>query len=178
MRRPTLEQLTNIVIIVTCISALTMLTVRHARRDGSSNSAAMFTVGQRGPELQGIKYGDQPKTLVMYLRSSCGYCTESMPFYRALTGIRKSTSGLRLVVASIDPVDVSKEYLQAHKVEVDSVVVTTPRGIPTPTLVLVDQSGAVRDVWVGKQPIDRERNILQTLKQGLVQARSNVDGGY
>lgn len=177
MRRPTLDHITNIVIIVTCVSALTVLALRQVQRNTSPDGGATFTVGQPGPQLQGINYGDHRQTVVMYLRSSCGYCTESMPFYRTLAGIRPNDARLRLVVASIDPVDVSKDYLRAHKVEVDSVVVTTPRGIPTPTLVLVDQSGTVRDVWVGLQPPDRERNILEKLKQDLVQAVANSQGG-
>ena len=46
----------------------------------------------------GIDFSSQPRTLIAVLQSGCGYCHESVPFYRRL--LEHDTSGIQVVVAT------------------------------------------------------------------------------
>jgi len=176
MRKPTLDDLTNLAIIGTCVVFVTALSTRQLPRQTPPAPLTTFAAGKPGPALKAINYGDRERTLVMFLSSSCRYCTESVSFYRTLTRVGKDGGRLRFVVASMDSVDGSRAYLRGHDIEVDAIVTTTSL-VATPTLVLVDRSGVVQHVWVGKQDAGGERSVLEAVSQASTQARSNVQPG-
>lgn len=124
---------------------------------------------QRGdamPALQDFSYADRDATMLMVLRSTCVYCTRSMPFYERLAEQARRDDRITLVGVSTDPEPVLAGYLSDHKVELD--VLRSIRGgelaVPgTPTLILVGRDGRVRGTWVGLQNEEGEREILRSL---------------
>lgn len=69
----------------------------------------------------GLSVADQ--TLLLFLRSTCVYCTASMPFYARVSEERqRSEASLRLVAVSSEPQPVLDAYLKQHGVAVDKAV--------------------------------------------------------
>ncbi|MEP6707212.1 MAG: hypothetical protein ABJC05_06810, partial [Pyrinomonadaceae bacterium] len=68
-----------------------------------------------------------------------------------------------LAVIPGDKIEVAR-YLSERGVPVDDIINTSLSDInvsATPTLFLVDRSGSVRDVWVGKLNESQERLVIQ-----------------
>jgi hypothetical protein len=105
------------------------------------------------------------QTLILFLRSQCQYCTDSMGFYRRLGDAQRKT---RVVVLGYEPEDVLRTYLDAHAVRVDQTVSVTPKGLKfrgTPTLMLVGPAGIIRRVWFGKLPsLADESEIIELVR--------------
>lgn len=123
-------------------------------------------IGSHFKEIPGVQFGRKAATLILFERSGCHYCTESMPFYRALSKLldRKLT---QFVAASYDAAATSRAYLGEHDVRPDIVAHLGPGdNYPvegTPTLVLLDASGNVRGWWVGRLDESGERKVLDAL---------------
>jgi len=96
-------------------------------------------------------------TLVLALQKGCRYCEESSAFYRRLHDQRSGAQPRMLAVVPGDKTEVAR-YLSAQGVVVVSV---------TPTLFLVDQSGSVRDVWVGKLDESKEAEVARLMLVGI-----------
>lgn len=112
--------------------------------------------------LSGVKWEDG-STLVLALQRGCRYCDESVPFYRRLWQQRSSSEPRMIAVVPGDKAEVSK-YLGELGVVVDGIVNASLADIhvcATPTLVLVDRSGRVSNVWVGKLDSNRENEVIQ-----------------
>src|ERR1700752_2224170 len=112
--------------------------------------------------ISGVKWEDGT-TLVLALQKGCRYCDESAPFYRRLWQQRSGSEPRILAVVPGDKAEVGK-YLEDLGVVVDGIVNASLSDIhvsATPTLVLVDRSGRVSNVWVGKLDSNRENEVIQ-----------------
>lgn len=118
--------------------------------------------------LPGIKW-DHGTTLVLALQKNCRYCEESFAFYRRLRDQRSGDQPRMLAVVPDDKTEVAR-YLLAQGVVVDDVINTALSDIKvsvTPTLFFVDQSGSVRDVWVGKLDESKEAEVARRMLVGI-----------
>ena len=112
--------------------------------------------------LSGVKWEDGT-TLVLALQKGCRFCDESAPFYRRLWQQRSSSEPRIIAVVPGNKAEVSK-YLGELGVAVDGIVNASLADIhvsATPTLVLVDRSGRVSNVWVGKLDTNRENEVIE-----------------
>jgi hypothetical protein len=160
--KPTLDQITNVCIVLTCVllSAVTMS--RFFDQGKRPTDIKEFSVGATLKEVPQGGYDKSSFTLVMFVRSTCHFCTESMPLYQALIRERQSQTKLSIIAAATERPETTSAYLSAYHVAVDLVIpVTAPTG--TPTLVLVDQHGVIRRVWVGKLDSTGEQNLRSAL---------------
>ena len=93
------------------------------------------------------------KSLLLVLRSGCGYCEGSTPFYRELAELsRSSHEAVRVVALFEDKAEVARQFLQENGVTVDVIAGFPIRNLKigaTPTLILVDDAGQVLKVWEG-----------------------------
>ena len=119
-------------------------------------------VGQR-IDGAGLDLAPYP-TLIMALRSDCGFCQESMPFYRRL--LARDRAGVRIIVAA-PPADTGiADYLASESVNPDTVAFVEPDAVPvsgTPTLLLVDGEGLVTHAWIGLLNAEREAEVLDAV---------------
>lgn len=118
--------------------------------------------------LPGVKW-DYGTTLVLALQKGCRYCEESSAFYRRLRKQRSGAQPRMLAVVPGDKTEVAR-YLSAQGVAVDDIINIALSDIKvsvTPTLFLVDQSGSVRDVWVGKLDEGKEAEVAQRMLVGI-----------
>lgn len=117
--------------------------------------------------LPGINWNDSDETVVLALSNKCHFCTESAPFYKRLTQELAGSKKIRVVAVFPQEVDEGKKYLEGLNVSIPDVAKAAlgsfgVRG--TPTLVLVDKSGTVKQAWVGRLTADRETEVLSRIK--------------
>jgi hypothetical protein len=113
------------------------------------------------PDIDWAKNG---QTIVLAISDGCHFCSESAPFYQRLWTERGNT---HLVAVLPQPVEESKRYLNGLNVNIDDVrqVPLASFGVTsTPTLILVNDRGAIINSWVGKLTADRERDVLASLQ--------------
>ena len=104
------------------------------------------------------------QTLVLAISSTCQFCTDSASFYKTLVQSKNAT---RLIAVLPQSPDEGKNYLQSLGVTVDEIKQLSldklgVRG--TPTLLLVDDYGLVKNSWVGKLPPDKESEVIASLQ--------------
>jgi hypothetical protein len=165
MKLPTTDVVANIAMIATCVLACGTLVYKTRMAD--SVSAASVSVGLRPGDkiiLPKPVPSSTPYTLVMYVRSTCHFCTESMPFYEALSRERSKGQHWTWVVAAGEPIDTARAYLSSHHVEPDDVI-SVPPTVPTPTLVLVDRTGVIKKVWTGALDSSGQQEVRATLNK-------------
>jgi thiol-disulfide isomerase/thioredoxin len=101
--------------------------------------------------LPGIDWSKTDHTLLLALSTTCHFCTESAPFYQKLQ--REKGDHVRLVALLPQPLQESRNYLDKLGITVDDVAQSPLNSVGvsgTPTLLFIDNQGAVIDSWVGK----------------------------
>jgi hypothetical protein len=113
--------------------------------------------------LSGVDFGAASLTLVIVAQRSCVFCRRSMPFYDSLASdLRGGKGSRRIVMVSVDPVDMTRRYLESSDVvgiEVAQVPIAELRVPATPTILIVKASGMIEDLWVGQQDPKGESEI-------------------
>ena len=113
-----------------------------------------------------INWNQNRQTLILAVSSNCHFCTESAPFYKKLGQNKGDT---HLVAVLPQTVEEGRKYLERLGVSVDEVrqLSLDQMGVNgTPTLLLVDASGVVKQFWVGRLPSDQEAVVLDALWKG------------
>lgn len=104
-------------------------------------------------------------TVVLVLSTGCHYCTASGPFYQHLT--RFASEHQTNVVALLpQPKSESVKFLSELGVNISSVEQAEPGSVGvsgTPTLLLVDDKGVVRHVFVGQLPTTDQNKVISLL---------------
>lgn len=117
--------------------------------------------------LPGVDWGRNGKTLLLVLQKGCHFCSESAPFYQQL--VRETSGRPDLAVMAVLPqaTDEAKQYLGELNVPVQDVrqAALGSLGVSgTPTLLLIDNQGAVLQAWVGKLPAEQENEVLRKVR--------------
>ena len=167
-----IEILANLTIIVVAALLAVVMVKDHllTREPASPRQSVNQPVESRKQIANGtnlssldVDWKQSKQTLVLAISSTCRFCTDSAPFYRTLIQNKRDT---RVVAVLPQPVEEGKVYLQKLGVAVDEV-----RQLPlnklgargTPTLLLVDPSGSIKNSWVGKLPREKEAEVLSNL---------------
>lgn len=122
-------------------------------------------VGKTVP-LENIDWKGSKKTLVLYVSTTCHFCDESSPFYKRLVEKYADGKDVKLVAVLPQPVDEARNHLKNLGVNINDVYNAPLRSIgviATPTLLLVNESGIVSDIWRGKLTSERESEVLNKL---------------
>jgi hypothetical protein len=117
-------------------------------------------------DLPGVDWHRDGKTLVLVLQKGCHFCAESAPFYQRLV---REASGRPVQLVAVLPqgTEEAKAYLSELNVSVPTVMQASLRTLGvsgTPTLILVDDRGAVIKSWVGKLPAEQEAEVLNKVR--------------
>ena len=168
MSGSSLTRVGDIVQIVVCLVILALAAnVYYTRsRLGATEQRGRLAVGSKLPPLPGVSYASRPLTLVLFQRSTCQFCTQSMPLYASLAQTI-DRNRIQFVSASPEDKSVSERYLQQHNVSLDAIVqLDAAVSYPiegTPTMVLVDKDGTVRHSWVGLLDAQSEKDVKHAL---------------
>lgn len=168
MSRTRLTRVSDIIQIVVCLVVLALAANTYYTRGrlGATEPRGRLAPGSTLPTLPGVSYGKRPFTLILFQRSTCQFCTQSMPLYATLAQMI-DRNRIQFVSASAEDRAVSERYLQQYNVSPDVVVQLNPSvAYPiegTPTVVLVDKDGTVRDSWVGLLDSQGEKDVKHAL---------------
>lgn len=161
-----IEAFANVAIIVVAVLLGVTLTRNFILTDSAPPARAADVKLGAKLALPGVDWAESERHLVLVLQRGCHFCTESAHFYRRLVGGAAGRSDLRLIAALPQGVGESRQYLQEIGVVIDEVRQAAPSSLGargTPTLLLVDASGAVTDAWVGKLSPAGEEAVLRRL---------------
>ena len=161
-----LEVLANIAVLITSVVLCSVLVKKYffsaAKQEASVEavqSKSPASSASRRPSIQagrkislpGIDWSKSERTLLLALSTTCHFCTESAPFYQQLQ--RQKRDDVHLVALLPQPLQESRIYLDKLGIKVDDVAQSPLNFVGvsgTPTLLLIDNQGAVIDSWVGK----------------------------
>jgi rhodanese-related sulfurtransferase len=128
--------------------------------------------------------GDQPvekkRTLVIALQVECGFCEESIPFYKELLAAN-SGNLFHPVVIVPHAVRVGEALLQSGGLQVADVrqaSFTQLRIAGTPTLIITDDNAVVTNIWTGKlsprsqDQVFKKLGLRRTLSDSARQSHS------
>ena len=113
-------------------------------------------------------YNGAPKTLVLFARASCGACEKAQPFLKSIVaGLEGRASAMMAHPAGTEDEDTG--YARSLGIAESNVRVVTAnlRVKATPTLVLVNQQGAILAAWEGAGAPDKQAEIKKTI-EGLI----------
>lgn len=163
-----IELVANLAIIVVAV-LLCLILVRSYLFNSfpTTNNSATYNA----PTLTGSKINlpelgleNNGDTLLLVLSTTCHFCTESMPFYQQLA---KERGEIRMVAALPQPIASGTEYLKRYGVSVDEVKQSQLDALNvtgTPTLLLIDKAGVVKESWFGKLAPSQESEVLNNLR--------------
>lgn len=152
----------NVAIIIAALAIVGIFARNYFRNP--PNSQQTISPGARFA-LKDVNWQANGKSLVLAVSTTCHFCTESAPFYRELVSKCKDQH-VRTIAVLPQPTSEAESYLKGEGVSVDDVRQGVLHDLEiggTPTLLLVDTGGIVRNVWIGKLPGDKEQEVLTKL---------------
>lgn len=115
--------------------------------------------------LENANWSQGKKNVVLYVSNTCHYCSESAPFYQRLVS-EGNKKGIQFTAVMPQPVDQGRAYLEKLGVSIENIYQDKLDKIGirgTPTLMIVDNQGIIKNVWLGKLSVEREAEVLNTL---------------
>lgn len=177
-KKPTLRGAADIGIIVLGLAVATQVALQVSDRfrppapprpSPTSAPPQEYEPGDKLPAGSRLDLSKADHTLLLFVRSTCGYGTASMPFYGKLSDARRPSGSISLTAVSSEPEAVVKGYLAHHDVVLDAAISLSAaefrryRVRGTPTLVLASRDGTVRKVWSGQLASRAEEEVLGVL---------------
>lgn len=115
--------------------------------------------------LKDVNWQGSGKSVVLALSTTCHFCTESAGFYRELVQ-QCQKQHVQTIAVLPQSLNEAQAYLNSQGVSVDKVRQGSFPELKisgTPTLLLLDNEGIVKHVWLGKLPSDKEKEVLAEL---------------
>jgi AhpC/TSA family len=117
--------------------------------------------------LPGVDWGASSETVVLALSNKCHFCSESAPFYQRLTRELAQRKDVRLVAVFPQETEEAKKYLNQLAVPIADVRQGSLGSLGvrgTPTLMIVDRTGTIKQSWTGRLSAERESEVLSRIK--------------
>lgn len=117
--------------------------------------------------LAEIDWAKSENHLILVLQKDCRFCTESASFYQRLARGFENRGDLQLIAVLPHTESVARKYLSDLGITIREVRQQNPAALSvyaTPTLLLVDKTGTVIDVWTGKLRPEKESEVLSRLQ--------------
>jgi hypothetical protein len=138
-----------------------------------TGQATANTTPRTGPaegtqlSLAGVNWSESNENVVLALSNKCHFCSESAPFYQRLATELAQRKGARLIAVFPQETDEAKQYLTGLGLQIPDVRKASLGQIGvngTPTLLIVDGSGKVKQSWMGRLTPERESEVLNRIK--------------
>ena len=166
-QKTALENITNIMVLVVAFVALCLLALNYFSRTAQPKVLGGLTKGMEFPALPTVKYDGFKGTVLIVLNTNCSYCSESVPFYTRLNEAQRQSDGTIQIVAIFpNGAEEVETYLKQHQLEVESVPdvkLDQMKLSATPSLLLIDPMGRLKDFWVGKVPANNEQQVADII---------------
>ena len=167
-----LQHVANIAtIVVSVLLSVVLIKVFLLPQPGRPPMTARSLVGLSVKQsLPGVDWAKNKRTLVLALSTQCHFCTDSAPYFQRIQ--KEAAKNVKMVAVLPQPADDGRKYLEGAGVPVDDVTqaqLSTIGVTGTPTLLLVDSTGKVANVWQGKLQPDQEAGVLAVLKKVVLE---------
>jgi thiol-disulfide isomerase/thioredoxin len=159
-----LERIANISVIVTALVFIFVASLEFFPSKfqlPSQNSLASERLVGKPIKIPGLELPRERMSLILFLSTSCPYCKESLPFYQQLS--RKLQGKVDLIAVFPQPQEQLQAWLEVANVPVSQIISAKlyTLGIPaTPSLLLLDKTGKVKKIWVGRLDEQRQADLL------------------
>jgi hypothetical protein len=143
-------------VVFVVIMGAVLLAVKVIRRSFFPKAPVrtMATTLRPGTKLPlAVNWSNKDNTLVMVLDTKCGFCQASVPFYRTMLKRLSEKSRVQVVAVFPQSEKEATDYLNGVGLQIPLVRQATARSLRlqgTPSLILVNSSGLVTDLWVGQ----------------------------
>lgn len=168
-KKSPLDTAANIAIILVCAIAAVVLVRNQFFPPRPPGAPPQVEKGEQFVALKQAMPEGVNRALVVAVSPTCHFCNDSLPFYKRLVDERNQKGSAVKFMAAV-PTEDSKapeaEKFSNAGVQPDKVVHIDFSSIKvpgTPTLMLVDNTGKVLNVWVGKLDDGGEKEVLKTL---------------
>jgi hypothetical protein len=165
--KATLEVSTNIAVLLVAIAVLSVLAIAVFTRPPAPNLSPGLEKGRVIGQLPNVDYRSSDQTLLIMLNTNCSYCRESLPLYRKIVDAQpQRNQSLRVIAVFPNSEDQVGKYLKENQLTVDSVAGVDFQALRvsgTPTMVLVNNRGEVKDFWTGKLDDREADDFVRTL---------------
>ena len=162
--RANIELGAQIVIAVAVLVAAGVLVKRNLfSHPANPGSMPRINAGEK-LNVPNIDWEQNKKTLVLFLKKDCVYCTSSAPLYRQLVAEASKRSVKSLAILPDSDRD-ARDYVKSLGLPIDTVQTGSLASYKisgTPTVLFVDRQGIVRNVWFGAAP-EREKEMRDKL---------------
>lgn len=168
-----LDRLGNVAIILLAACAVVFTVTHHGRLIGAvddHHSASLpppYRVGDRVATLERVDYGASDHTLLIVIQTGCGFCTDSLPFYRRLITDRDARRANVRIIAVVPESDTSAPtYLDSEGVRPDGLAFFRKGGLRiqgTPTLLFLDRFGTLSAKWEGQLSQSGQTQLLNAV---------------
>jgi rhodanese-related sulfurtransferase/peroxiredoxin len=165
-----------IAVAVVIVAGITVKRYFVPETGRTGNTQSQIVVGGR-MNVPNVNWEENKKTLVFFLKKDCVYCTSAAPFYRHLIeeALRQNIKLLGIVP---DSVEEGHAYIKSLGLPIENIQSGSLANykIPvTPTVLLLDNTGTVRSVWIGGVPREREQEITDNLFPLFKETTSRTD---
>ncbi len=162
-----LESITNVAIIVVAVLFGTTMASKYFAVGPEIVKPQPQTIAPNTKfNLKEADWSTTDRTLVLAFSTTCRFCIESAGFYKNLAAKVATRHDLKMMVVSPQPLDDVKKFFSEREIQINDFVHAKLSDISvngTPTLVLVDRDGLVKESWVGRLPPDGEKELLSKL---------------
>lgn len=115
-------------------------------------------------KISGLNLPQDRPSLLLVISSRCQYCRDSIPFYRDISQLIRGK--VTLIAAFPEPKQESTDFLRNTGLRVDQILHVDPEVLGvrvTPTLIFLDSSGRVKNIWLGKLNMERQREVERSV---------------
>lgn len=161
------ELAANILIVIVALLLIGVITQRYFFSSPTivgQPQRQQPTLGKK-VNLESVDFSAQPKTVVIALQTTCGFCNESAPFYKRLLEETKGKN-IKFIAVLPTPVAESTKHLAELGItgfEIKQAPITLLEASGTPTIILTNNKGEITDFWIGKLPVDKESEVIKQL---------------
>lgn len=157
-----LEWVTTLAVLVAAVGVGWSVWADGGRRTAAP-SKAPYARGEKFVVPAGVSLEPGQRSILIFVRSGCIYCKQSMPFYRELMGGKMQA---RLIVLGAESKETLATYCASYGLSPDSIA-SVPMGATkfavTPTLVVVEPDGTVVDAWTGELDRSRQAEVKRSV---------------
>jgi hypothetical protein len=166
-KKISLERIANGAIVLTALVAFGLLSFNYFARNAQPSIQDGLVRGDTFPQLSTKGYAGYPRTLLIVLSTDCEYCRASFPFYRRLVDAgREAHEPVHLVGVFPNKESDVKNYLGSNDLGIDmvpNISLATLKIGGTPSLILLNEKGVVRDFWVGRLSPEQELQVIKSV---------------
>jgi hypothetical protein len=165
-----LDKIANIAIISVAL-LMGFVIIKNYLFEKANNTQTLSAVVGRKVSLSEVGFEKSSLSVVLLLSTQCRYCAQSMPFYKALSDMRrKPESSFQLFTVFPQDRLTVESHLKDFGLSTDAIE-TGPKFfqemgvLTTPTLLLVNSKGVIEKAWAGELTVNSQNEVISDIKK-------------